>query len=68
MTKEKRKETDSLVPSKPCIGCIHWHVIEKPNNPEAVDLSAGSCDLNGYSKVSPVFTCNGWSDGNGKNL
>lgn len=56
------------MPSKPCIGCIHWHVIEKPNNPEAVDLSAGSCDHNGYSKVSPVFTCNGWSDGNGKNL
>lgn len=48
-----------------CYDCIHWHRKEYPNDDDAVDFSTGSCDHNGYSKVPPMFTCNGWASGNG---
>lgn len=67
----KRKPEESIVintnePLRKCYDCIHWHMCKNGNNFDgAVDFSSGSCDNNGYSKVPPLFTCNGWASGNG---
>lgn len=72
MPRKKPQEpivVNPLEPLKKCYGCIHWHMCKNGNNFDgAVDFSSGSCDRNGYSKVPPLFTCNGWSSGNGENL
>ena len=65
----KKKEEPIIVnsnePLLKCYDCIHWHRNEHPNDRDAVDFSTDSCDHNGYSKVPPLFTCGGWSDGKG---
>lgn len=50
-----------------CYDCIHWHMNSEGNKNGEVDFSSGRCDHNGYSKVPPLFTCNGWGNGNGVN-
>ena len=61
----KKKEVPVVeIPKEPlhrCFYCIHWHRNINPNDPDAVDLSDGKCDHNGYSKVPPTFTCRGWA-------
>ena len=66
----RRKKEEELVmdPNEPffvCLDCINWINKRHPNNPDAVDLSSGGCEHNGYSSVPPLFTCNGWASGNG---
>lgn len=66
---KKKEETitvDQNEPLRRCYDCIHWHRNEHPNEPDAVDFSTGSCDHNGYSKVPPLSTCNGWASGRGE--
>lgn len=68
MTKKKKDEdvvVDQNAPIRKCINCIHWHILTVDNEPEAVDISTGVCDHNGYSKCPPVFTCNGWASEKG---
>ena len=70
MPRKKPQEPIVVNPLEPlhkCYDCIHWHRNSNPNDPSAVDMSSGSCDHNGYSKCPPLFTCNGWSSGNGEN-
>lgn len=70
MPRKKPQEpivVNPLEPLKKCYDCIYWHRNADPNNPDAVDFSTGRCDHNGYSKVPPLFTCNGWGNGNGVN-
>lgn len=66
----KKKEEPIIVdPNEPlrrCYDCIHWHLHKVLNEPDAFDMSSGSCGLNGYSKVPPMFTCRGWASGNGE--
>lgn len=71
MPRKKPEEPIAVKRNEPlqcCYDCIYWHRNQNPNDPDAVDFSSGLCDRNGYSKVPPLFSCNGWSDGNGKNL
>lgn len=71
MGRKKKEEQIVVNPNEPfrcCYDCIHWHINEDTNDPDAVDFSSGRCDSNGYSKVPPMFSCNGWSNGNGVNL
>ena len=71
MGRIKKEQPIVINPDEPlhrCYDCIYWHRNQNPNDPDAVDFSSGRCDRNGYSKVPPLFSCNGWSDGNGKNL
>lgn len=67
--KNKNEEEQAPARREPmnvCYDFIHWHMCKDGNNSDgAVDFSSGSCDHNGYSKVPPLFTCLGWSDGNG---
>lgn len=68
MGRKKQEEPAIAKPGeqlRKCYDCIHWHRKEYPNDDDAVDFSTGSCDHNGYSKVPPMFTCNGWASGNG---
>lgn len=67
----KREEEEPIIvnpnePLRKCYDCIHWELLSNPNNPDAVDFSSGSCNLNGYSKCPPLFTCPGWASGNGE--
>lgn len=71
MPRKKPQEpivVNPLEPLKKCYDCIHWHPNTEKRTDFAVDFSSGSCDHNGYSKVPPMFTCNGWSSGNGEKL
>ena len=62
----KHKESIIVNPNESlqkCYDCIHWHRNDEKLKHGEVDFSSGSCDHNGYSKVPPLFTCNGWSSG-----
>lgn len=66
MVRKKKKVTVKTHDDKflhRCYDCVYWHRNEAPNEPDAVDFSTGRCDHNGYSKVPPLFTCNGWASG-----
>ena len=67
MGRKKKEEPIIVNPNEPlhmCYDCIHWHMCKNGNNFDgAVDFSSGSCDHNGYSKVPPLFTCDGWTSG-----
>ena len=68
MGRKKKEEpiiTNFNEPLHKCYDCIHWHRNIDPNNRDAMYMSDGSCDHNGYSKCPPLFTCNGWASGNG---
>lgn len=68
MPRKKPQEpivVNPLEPLKKCYDCIHWHMNSEGNKNGEVDFSSGFCDHNGYSKVPPMFTCNGWENGNG---
>ena len=56
---------DRYKPLCKCYDCIYWHPNTEKRKDFAVDFSSGSCDHNGYSKVPPMFTCNGWASGEG---
>lgn len=64
----KKEEPIIVNPNEPlrkCYDCIHWHRNDERLKNGEVDFSTGSCGHNGYSKVPPLFTCNGWASGNG---
>lgn len=68
MPLKKPQEPIAVKRSEPlckCYDCIYWHPNTEKRKDFAVDFSSGSCDHNGYSKVPPMFTCNGWASGEG---
>mgnify|MGYP007013928707 CR=1 FL=1 len=69
MQNESQLTNNNIIePLERCIDCVHWHRHADPNNPDAVDISTGSCDHNGYTKCPPLFSCNGWDNGNGEKI
>lgn len=67
MPKKKPEEPIVITPGEPyrkCYDCIYWHAESERHTDGRTDFSSGSCDHNGYSKVPPLCTCAGWSDGN----
>lgn len=70
MPKRKLEEAIIVNPNESlhkCYDCIHWHMNSEGDKNGEVDFSSGHCDHNGYSKCPPLFTCNGWGNGNGVN-